>query len=264
MKKNFSFKLKKCSKNIFIFTIIFLLGVITTLIIKKSHNSTMNVSCDIITKEEVINNIKKNFKDIENISIGDCVIPGLREITIIDTGEIFYTDLYGNYTVLGMLFNEKGENITKQKYDEIIKKQNENILNSIDKSIALKFGDGLKEVIEFTDVDCPFCIQAEKVFKEDIKDVTRYVYLTPIATLHPQAKKKSVHILCSENKEIEYEKVIKGEITEYRECEDGILMLDKHKEFADKLKLQGTPLFFYNGVKYSGLTDDLINKLKAE
>lgn len=260
MKKKFSFK--NCGRNLFIFTVIFLLGVITTLIVKKSHKFT-DIACDIITKEEVVNNIRKNFNELNEIVIGDCVIPGLREVTIVKTGEIFYTDLYGNHTILGMLFNDKGENITKQKYDENIKKQNKDVLTGIDKGIALKFGNGSKEVIEFTDIDCPFCIAAEKLFKE-MKDVTRYVYLTPIDALHPQAKKKSIHILCSENKEAEYEKVMNGEVTDFKECEEGSLILEKHKKLAEQLKLQGTPLFFYDGIKYSGLADELISKLKAK
>lgn len=255
---------KKYGKNIFIFSVVFLLGVITALGLKNYIKAKPINTCDIVSKEEVVANIKNNLKDAGEFTVGDCVIPGLREITVVKTGEIFYTDAYGKNVIIGMLFNEKGENITQQKYSAFIKKQNEETLKTLDKGLALKFGNGSKEVLEFTDIDCPYCIAAEEIFKNEIKDVTRYVYLTPIDALHPQAKKKSIHILCSENKEVEYEKVMKGEITEFKECDKGVELLNQHKKYADSLKLQGTPLFFYNGLKYSGLTKELINILKAE
>jgi len=112
------------------------------------------------------------------------------------------------------------------------------------------FGKGTKKLIMVADPDCPFCRKAYQWLKD--KDVEVYLYLFPLA-IHPQAKDKSVKILCSENPAKAYDEVEAGKELKVEACKEGENRLKKHILIANKLGINGTPLFItMEGKKISG------------
>ncbi len=130
----------------------------------------------------------------------------------------------------------------------------------IDTDLGIKIGNGKKEVIEFTDVDCPFCKRAEDFFKN--ADVTRYIFLYPLDIYHPDAAMKSVHILCSADPAEEYIKVINGHISEFNSCREGEETLKIHRAYGARLGVSGTPFFRIDGTDINGADPKIAEMIK--
>jgi len=67
----------------------------------------------------------------------------------------------------------------------------------------IKFGDGKKKLYLFTDVDCPFCQKEFTSGKLEAlaKEHTIYVFLHPLAKIHPKSFAKSFFILNQKSEE---------------------------------------------------------------
>ena len=109
--------------------------------------------------------------------------PWLYEV--ITDGELFYTDETGNYLFYGKVMDTRTrEDLTGKRWNQLMAID----FNSLPLNLAFKQvkGDGSRKVAVFADPDCPFCQQLEKTLQYET-DITMYVYLFPIAQLHPQA-----------------------------------------------------------------------------
>ena len=72
----------------------------------------------------------------------------------------------------------------------------DNFERLIEDSTAYKIGNGKKEVLLFTDIDCPYCVRLEQNIDKHLSpDVTVRVMFYPIQGLHPNALDKHRHIL---------------------------------------------------------------------
>jgi len=60
---------------------------------------------------------------------------------------------------------------------------------------AFTVGSGKTAVYVFTDPDCPYCEQFEKMFPKLKSDYKLYVYFFPLTQIHPNSKHKSGYIL---------------------------------------------------------------------
>ena len=222
--------------------------------------------CFLYDEAEFRANLLK-LKDFGEIEITDSPVLGLKQVTVKSSGEVFYANSTGDIVIVGVMLNIKGENLTKQAMDKISQAKFQDIAKSIDKSLAVKVGNGKHELIAFTDPDCSYCRAAETMFKEnaDRLDVTKYIFFTPLDSIHPDAAAKTVHILCSANPAEELEKVMRNEITEFpNQCEEGKAKLAKHREIGAKLNVTGTPTFYVDGVRYVGANPEIIEKISKK
>lgn len=253
---------------LFIFTILggaigFLFGsyAMNEKIIKNYDKSVHSVALD---NETFVGNLKKNIPNLKTVTISETSLNGLREVVISDSGEVFYASNDGKNIFIGAWVDENGKNITKEKMDVLAKEKFAKKIKDIDKNIAIKIGNGTNEVIEFTDVDCPFCKQAEGFFDTLNSDATRYVFLTPIDSLHPDAAKKSIHVLCASDPAIEYKRLMSGELTAFNTCQKGEDLLKAHRIIGEKMEIQGTPQFFVNGVHFGGANPLIYEEIKKK
>jgi thiol:disulfide interchange protein DsbC len=205
--------------------------------------------------EEIKKTLSQAFSNMPVSDVKESEIPGLYEVR---TGNnIIYSD--GKYLLMGHMFDFTGKDLTQEKINGLTAK----MADSIDKKLAVKIGSGKKEVIEFTDPECPYCLRAEEFFKG--ADVTRLVYFMPLS-FHKNAERLSLHVLCSVNPEAEYEKVLKavsdGKADSFKtiSCEDGKKRLDKMVEIAQQLGVRGTPFFLVDGKPVSG-ADPVIKQM---
>ncbi len=222
--------------------------------------------CFLYNEAEFRANLSK-LKDFGEIDIVDSPVLNLKQVTVKSSGEVFYANSTGDIVIIGVMLNTKGENLTKQAMDKISQAKFQDVVKSIDKSLAIKIGDGKHEIIAFTDPDCGYCRAAEAMFKEnaDKLDVTKYIFFTPLDSIHPEAAAKTVHILCSANPAEELEKVMRNEITEFsNQCEEGKVKLAKHREIGAKLNINGTPTFYVDGVRYVGANPEIIEKISKK
>ncbi|MHB8771256.1 MAG: DsbC family protein [Syntrophales bacterium] len=189
---------------------------------------------------------RKNFPDIPLESINPTEISGLYEI--IAGGRVAYYIPGKEYLFVGNMISKERKNITEERNNEILTAR----IKSLPVEKAVKIGNGPRTVIEITDPDCPFCRKASEYFAKRT-DVTRYVFLYPISSIHPKAEAKIRYIFCAQDKAKAYEEAMGGKLDDmkFTTCEDpGAAELAKiHRELGDKVGIPGigTPLFVIDG-----------------
>lgn len=127
-------------------------------------------------------------------------------------------------------------------------------------AITRELGKAENTLFVFTDPRCPFCkkLEAELVKLENVRIHT---FLTPLTSLHPDAKEVSARILCAKDKAKAFEDfMLKGkEISEPAQCKT---TLEANERLMTELGIKGTPtIFFENGERATGaLSAEAIQK----
>lgn len=206
--------------------------------------------------------LKKAFPQVKFDNITTSQIPGLYEVT---SGQnIFYFYPEKDLLLVGDMYSSAGQNLTGEKKRELKEKFQAKALEKL-KDLplekAVKVGNGPKKVIEFTDPDCPYCRRASEALKGRT-DITRYVFLTPLA--HPNAITKVHYILSAKDQEKAYHEMMEGKpvpasSNEYsKEVKDQAAM---YLDLARSLAIDGTPTFYVNGQQVIGADMEKINQL---
>lgn len=186
--------------------------------------------------------LQKAFPKAPVNGIRQTPIDGLYEIQSGDN--IFYYCPKSENIVLGEIYTKEGKNLTAEARNAIIEKK----MGSIDTSKAIKIGSGKNIVIEFTDPDCPFCRKSYEYWKTK-KDITHYIFLNPVPSLHPKATEKAEWILSQKNKVAAFNDVFSGKFDKTSPqgiTQEGKKLLKEQLEIAAKAQINGTPMFFVN------------------
>ena len=202
--------------------------------------------------------------DVESLSVSTIKgIDGFYEVVLKTSHEVFYSDKNAEYIILGRLIDKDGNDVTLVKEQELEKGNVEQLLSDIDYSKAVVIGTGDIKVIEFTDVECPYCLKAEGFFDDSI--VTRYVFFSPLNSNNITSREKSVHILCSDNKATAYKDIISGTVTKLDSCEKGKLLLDEHLKYSKSASVRGTPHFIFpqDHSTIIGADPKILDKIKS-
>lgn len=199
--------------------------------------------------------IKQAFEEayrdqkIQVKSVTPTPVAGVYEL-VLSGSQIVYSDANANYFFAGELIDLRAKkNLTEERMAE---------LNAVDFS-KLPFDNAIKEVrgkgtlkvAVFSDPDCPYCKELEKVFAQ-IDDVTIYTFLMPIESLHPNAKKKSIQIWCSKNPSEAWTNWMRNGITPTGAdtCKNPV---QATMALGDSLGFTGTPtLVLPNGMTQAG------------
>ncbi len=203
---------------------------------------------------------KEDFPRIKAESIRPTAISGLYEVT--SGGRIIYYAPGPKYLIQGPIINKKGENITQMSIMEIIGAK----LKTIPLDKAIRIGTGMHQVVEITDPDCSFCRKASAFFA-DRKDITRHVFLLP-ASMHPNAKAKTLYIFGSDDKVKAYEEAMSGKLDDmkFSPCKSTQAenLLKEHQEIGRQVGVTGTPLFLIDGQAVLGADIAQIEKILKE
>ncbi|MEP7057262.1 MAG: DsbC family protein [Caldimonas sp.] len=164
---------------------------------------------------------------------------GLFEATV--DGRIYYVTGDGRYILGGPLVDTRSRvNLTAARLEQV----NAIAWKSLPLDLAIKRvkGAGTRRIAIFEDPDCPYCKVLEKTLTE-IDDVTIYVLLYPIASLHPQAVERSKAIWCAKDRGRAWDEALhRGVVpTEVATCETPIAKL---AAFAQQHRITGTPTIF--------------------
>jgi len=206
--------------------------------------------------------LKKAFPQIKIDSITPSEVNGLYEV--VSGQDIFFFYPEKDLLLVGEIRTLTGQNLTGDKKRELKSKLQAKALEKLkdlplDK--AVKVGNGPKKVIEFTDPDCPYCRRASEALKGRA-DITRYVFLTPMA--HPNAITKVHYVLSSKDQEKAYHEMMEGKpvpasSTEY--SKEVKAQAAEYMDFARSLGIDGTPTFYINGQQVVGADMEKINGL---
>lgn len=164
--------------------------------------------------------------------------------------QVFYVTKDGTYVIFGgQMLNKEKVNLTKDRLEEVNKVDVSKL--PLQEAIVIKKGTGAKKLIEFTDIDCPYCRKASEWLKTQT-DYTLYVFLFPL-DMHPKANEKSVRILCDKDPATAFDLAQSDKELTAEKCETGEKILQKHKTIAAEIGVSGTPLFISGeGTRWSG------------
>jgi len=176
-------------------------------------------------------------------------IAGVFEVVTGDK-QVFYTDAKGDYVLTGNLIETATRNnLTRQRIEG---------LNVVDfaslpfkKAIPIVRGNGARKLAVFSDPDCPYCKQLEKELAL-LNDVTIYVFLYPIASLHPEATKHAKAIWCAPDRAKSWTAhMLEGkQQSGDGKCDNPV---DETVALGNSLGINGTPtMIFANGKRVSG------------
>ncbi len=201
---------------------------------------------------------KHDFPNVTLSKIEESGIEGVYEVT---TGmNIAYYAPTSGRVIFGDLFDKTGMNITAGKRQILValrEAETAKLIDTLPLDKAIKIGNGRNIVVEFTDVDCPYCRRVEEFFKNR-DDITRYVFLYPLEQLHPKSLTKSREVLCSKDPAKAYRAAMKGELdkADLKECsgkeKDIDQILAEYKTAADKMGVSGTPMMWVNKRQVNG------------
>jgi len=199
--------------------------------------------------------LKNAFPGLKADSIVKTDIPGIYEV--ISGQNVLYFSPDREYIIAGEIFTKDGRNLTQERKQGMMALK----LKELPLDKAVKVGDGKTVIVEFTDPDCPYCRRASKGFKE-LKGVTRYVFLTPIA--HPNALPKVHYILHSDDPAKALEEMMEGKeppraASDYPD--EVKKRAQEHMAWGRKVGVSGTPTFFINGQVVVGADMERIREL---
>jgi len=196
-------------------------------------------------------NIETRFQGAHVVDVKPSAVPGLYEVFLGD--ELVYADAAGDYLIVGgaMLDTQTHENLTEAGIDERGKIDFSTL--PLNRAIKIVKGNGSRVFAVFSDPDCPFCQQLEQSLLS-VTDVTIYVFLYPIASLHPQAPEKAHLIWCARDRSQAWNDWMhqkKLPTATAAACTGD--PIDALQKLGDSLHINSTPtLFFANGRRVAG------------
>ncbi len=177
-------------------------------------------------------------------------LPYLDLYEIVVEGEVLYTDENFEYLIDGNIIATKTmSNLTEQKK----RKLSAIPFSELPLELAFKKvkGNGERKMAVFSDPDCPFCKRVEGDLAK-LDNVTIYMFLYPIESLHPNAPDLSRRIWCSTDKIKAWDDYLQRGIapTAEAKCQNPV---DKIVEYGRKKGINGTPtLVFESGARVPG------------
>src|SRR5882757_1816329 len=139
--------------------------------------------------------IEQRFPGSKVERVEPAAIPGLYQVF---TGaELLYTDPRGDYLLMGPLVDTKThQNLTAARLSDLNRVNFDTL--PFNQAIKVVKGTGARRFAVFSDPDCPYCQALEQTLLS-VNDFTMYVFLYPIASLHPQATAKAHSIWCAKD-----------------------------------------------------------------
>jgi len=177
-------------------------------------------------------------------------LPYLDLYEIVVEGEVLYADENFEYLIDGnIIATQTMSNLTEQKK----RKLSAIPFSELPLEYAFKKvkGNGERKMAVFSDPDCPFCKRVEGDLAK-LDNVTIYMFLYPIESLHPNAPDMSRRIWCSPDKNKAWDDYLLRGIapTADGKCQNPV---DKIVEYGRKKGINGTPtLVFESGARVPG------------
>lgn len=158
--------------------------------------------------------------------------------------------------VFGEIFNKDGESLTRKSFVNFFKEKMKRL--PIKSGVVVGDPNG-KEVIEITDPDCPYCQRYEK-FIETLslqKPIKRIIFFE--TRMHPNAKAKVIHVLCSEDKLKALQDMFNGVSVELKTCDHAENQLKEQQQVIHGLGISATPTIIIDDRLIPGFKPEIIS-----
>ena len=177
-------------------------------------------------------------------------LPYLNLYEIVVEGEVLYADEKFEYVIDGSIISTKNmTNLTEQRKRKLTAIAFEEL--PLDLAFKKVKGNGERKLAVFSDPDCPFCRRVENDLAK-LDNVTIYMFLYPIESLHPNAPAVSKRIWCSPDKVKAWDDYMQRGVQPGADG-DCANPVDRIVEFGRKKGINGTPtLIFPNGERVPG------------
>ena len=197
--------------------------------------------------------VESRFPGSHVVDVQPAQIAGLYEVFMGD--QIVYADATGDHLIVqgALIDTQTKQNLTQARMNE----HGRIDFNSLPLAQAIKVvkGNGRRTFAVFSDPDCPYCQQLEKSLL-NVSDSTMYVFLFPIAALHPQAPAKAHSIWCAPDRSEAWNRWMRDKVLPPTKTCAGD-PIDALQKLGDQLHVNSTPtLFFANGNRVSGAISD--------
>jgi thiol:disulfide interchange protein DsbC len=168
--------------------------------------------------------------------------------SVVKEGQVIFVNADLSLMINGDVVDlASGQSLTNR-----IRQANRPVVNiqKLDTKDAIAIGTGARKLYVFSDPDCPYCQSLEKEL-EKLKDVTVYVFLFPLTSLHPQAATIAESVWCSKNKAAAWRAyLLNKELPPSATCDNPI---ERNARLGESLRIQGTPaLIFEDGTVIPG------------
>lgn len=173
---------------------------------------------------------------------------GLYEIVV--EGEVLYADENFDYLIDGNIISTQTmSNLTEQRKRKLAAIPFDQL--PLDLAFKRVKGSGARKMAIFSDPDCPFCRRIEGDLAK-VDNVTIYMFLYPIESLHPNAPDIAKRIWCSPDRAKAWDDYMGKGIKPGADasCTNPV---DKIVDYGRKRGINGTPtLIFENGERVPG------------
>ena len=198
---------------------------------------------------------------------------------LMPNGQIVYVYPSKKLLIFGQIWTNTGKNLTNLSMAGLQASKALKITQYVDLNKAVKIGHGPVKVIEFANIDCPFCRAFEKLTTESktLRDaMTRYVFLIPQPSIHPHSTQMELYYFTKmehlNNKariallnKIMVKQVYltkSGNISpKFKQSGYAMKELDYTTHLAQKFQIFGVPYFIINNHAVLGLNIGKIYKL---
>jgi thiol:disulfide interchange protein DsbC len=167
--------------------------------------------------------------------------------------KIAYTDANADYVLVGSLVDtHTRENVTARHMSERGTVAYRAL--PFDRAIKVVKGNGKRQFAVFSDPDCPYCQQLEKELVS-VTDVTIYIFLFPIGSLHPQAPARAHAIWCAKDRQQAWTQwMLERKAPQGGTCTGD--PIEELQKLGEQLYINGTPtLFLANGQRVAGVVN---------
>jgi thiol:disulfide interchange protein DsbC len=175
-------------------------------------------------------------------------LPGMYDV--ITTSDVLYVDASLQHVVVGRVYqSDSGDNLSRQRWDALHAVDFSSL--PLQQAIHWTHGKGRRRLAVFADPLCPYCQQLEQTL-QGLDDVSVYIFLMPLETVHPGASEKSRRIWCSSDQGAAWNAwMMHSQEPAVATC--GADPLNGVGELAAKLKVTSTPtIFFADGQRATG------------
>lgn len=211
--------------------------------------------------QTVTQNLKLNFPEIAVTSVNNTPVKDIYEVYM--GGQIVYTNEDAKYFFTGNLIDLKAKkNLTEEREQVLTRIEVKSLpLNQAIKHVK---GNGERTLYIFSDPDCPYCQKLEHELLQ-VDNVTLYLFLDPITSLHPNSGTIAQQIWCSKDQYQAWQDYLLNKKAPVKaiNCKTPI---EKNIQLAKTIAINGTPTFFLqDGSRISGArsASDLETLLKT-
>ncbi|CAC9585989.1 hypothetical protein BHECKSOX_2016 [Bathymodiolus heckerae thiotrophic gill symbiont] len=238
-------------------------------VIEQMNQTKQQAQQDLIAEKLKATFAKTTFTNLES-----SIMDGLWQAEI--SNQVVYFNPDQELIFFGEIYDKNGLSLSEQTRLKWQAKRTA----KLDVSSALVIGNGPIEIIEFTDPDCPFCQRfsewadtknAQYQQANNGKDLfTRKVVMTPIASLHPNAHKEAVHVLCvakDDQTNVDtheaLSQVLKGTISyaDMLDCDEGKDRLKQHESISESFGISATPTLVIDGQVIQGFNQAKLDQI---